>query len=336
MRYRRTARRSRKTNPKGEPGGKQMAERSGSDHYQRRPGGAGWRRADSGRLRHDVETLTSIRPPRNADHPEALNEAVGYIESALQEAGWNAQRQPYRCAGDEYSNVIAKVEPPQTAKTVVVGAHYDVCGNTPGADDNASGVAGLLELARLIAEELNSGKLALTKPLELVAFCLEEPPFFGTEYMGSAVHAASLAREGVPVELMLCLEMIGYFRQEPGSQHYPNPQLAERYPDQGDFIVLVGREQETALVEQVHRIMAAAGTVPVEWVCFPEHAELAQRSDHINYWLRGYPAIMVNDTSFLRNPHYHALSDTADTLNYPYLAGTVDALLHLLRALVAK
>ncbi len=307
------------------------------------------RGAEPNRIRADVEALTGITPPRNERHVQSLLAAVSYIERELDALGCSVRRQNYHCGSQEYTNVVARFPAASAASTtpaysgispdsrepqpprIVIGAHYDVYGDMPGADDNASGVAGLLELARLLNAGLDSGDIARTKQLELVAYCLEELPYFGTACMGSAVHAANLAESGVVVEIMLCLEMIGYFSKTPGSQHYPDPQLAARYPDTGDFIVLVGRDQDCDVVRWWHCAMAEAGTIAVESACFPQHVKLAQLSDHINYWRHGFPAVMVNDTSFLRNPNYHTPGDTAETLSYPDIAGVVDALYHALK-----
>ena len=190
---------------------------------------------------------------------------------------------------------------PTEGPRIVVGAHYDVCGDTPGADDNASAVAGLLETARL----LQPPSAQLTHRVDLVAYPNEEPPYFATEHMGSAVHAKALHDAGVVVRAMLCYEMIGYFRDEPGSQHFPNEQLAALYPSTGNFITVVGRTGQEAFTQQVQALMKTKANVDVQRINLPAEMGLAGLSDHRNYWQYGYNAFMINDTAFLRNPNYH-------------------------------
>ena len=202
----------------------------------------------------------------------------------------------------------------------MVGAHYDVYGNHPGADDNASGVAGLLETARL----LHQRQPRLRYRVELVAYPNEEPPYFATEDMGSYMHAKSLHEAGVPVRAMLCYEMIGYFRDEPGSQRFPNAELAARYPNTGNFLVAVGRTGQERLTGQVQRLMRAGSKLDVQRINLPANTALPNLSDHRNYWQFGYEALMLTDTSFLRNSHYHQASDTIDTLDFDRMAEVVN------------
>jgi hypothetical protein len=185
--------------------------------------------ANATRLHADVKFLTSLQPARNYQNLASLNTAADYIYAELAKLGGPVQEQKYRVESHEYRTIIASFGP-ATAERIIVGAHYDVCGDQPGADDNASAVAGLLETARLLHAQAPS----LTRRIDFVAFSLEEPPFFATEHMGSAVHAQSLHAAKVPVRAMICYEMIGYFRNEPGSQRFPDPALAKRYPSTND------------------------------------------------------------------------------------------------------
>jgi Zn-dependent M28 family amino/carboxypeptidase len=199
---------------------------------------------------------------------------------------------------------------------LVVGAHYDAFGETgslPGADDNASGTAGLLELARLL------GKADPLAPVMLVAYTNEEPPFFGSEEMGSAVHAASLARAHRAVKGMICLEMIGYYTRQ---QSWPTPLFSLLYPSHGDFIGVAGGWHDRELARWVKRGIIGAGGIPV--VSFTGPRETSDASDQRNYWPHGWPAVMVTDTAFLRNPNYHTIRDTAATLNYQRMAAVVN------------
>jgi Zn-dependent M28 family amino/carboxypeptidase len=204
-----------------------------------------------------------------------------------------------------------------------------VCGEQPGADDNASAVAGLLETARLLQPQAAT----LKRRIDFVAYSLEEPPFFATEHMGSAVHAQSLHAEKARVRAMLCYEMIGYFSDAPGSQQFPDAALAAQYPSTGNFIIVVGKQGQEALTQQVQTLMRAHSTIDVQRINLPTSQRLAGLSDHRNYWHYGYEAVMINDTSFLRNPHYHEATDTIDTLDFERMAQVVNGVFGALLAL---
>ena len=275
--------------------------------------------ADPARLYTDVQFLTSLQPARTYENLSSLNQAADYIHAELAKLGCSVQEQVFQVEGHDYRNVVASFGPAQ-AERLIVGAHYDVCGEQPGADDNASAVAGLLETARL----LHAQQPVLTQRIDFVAYSLEEPPFFATEHMGSAVHAQALHTAQVPVRAMLCYEMIGYFSDEPGSQRYPDPALANLYPNAGNFIIVVGCHGQEALTQQVQTLMQAHSTIDVQRINLPATQSLASLSDHRNYWHYGYPAVMINDTSFLRNPNYHLPTDTIDTLDFHRMAEVVN------------
>lgn len=220
--------------------------------------------------------------------------------------------------GRDYKNIIASYRPDKLIR-LIVGAHYDVAGNQPGADDNASGIAGMLETARLVMENMPEPGYGI----DFVAYCLEEPPFFGTEMMGSWVHARSLFSHMIPVIGMICFEMIGYFSGEPGSQEIPPGILQGRYPDTGNFIVVVGVDKHRAFNERFCRLMAADSEIDVMLASFPDGGGFAGMSDQSSYWAFGYKAVMINDTSFLRNKNYHKKSDTIDTLDFERMANVV-------------
>ena len=207
----------------------------------------------------------------------------------------------------------------KAARLLVIGAHDDSHVETPGADDNASGVAGLIELARLLAAAPQR------RPIELVAYTLEEPPYFRTPDMGSARHARALRASGRAVRLMLSLEMIGYFSDAPGSQHYPVPGMRALYPDRGNFVALVGRLADFGAMRRTKALMAGATALPVRSINAPPQLEGIDFSDHLNYWAEGMPAIMVTDTAFMRNTAYHEPGDTADRLDYRRMAQVVQA-----------
>ncbi|MBF8965639.1 M28 family peptidase [Pontibacter sp. FD36] len=272
------------------------------------------------RLHRDVEQLTGIQPARNYQNMEALETAVRYIKSEFEKLDCEVVEQPFKVDNRTYKNVVALFKGQSSAERIVVGAHYDVCGDQPGADDNASGVVGLLETARLLHEH----KPDLKHNIELVAYCLEEPPFFASEDMGSAVHARKLHEQQVMVRAMICYEMIGYFSDEPNSQKFPDPELAKHYPNKGNFIVVVGKTGQEGYTQQVRDLMRQHTSIDVQSVNLPAGFGLVGLSDHRNYWKYDINAIMINDSSFLRNPHYHQTSDTIDTLDFDKMAAVVE------------
>ena len=268
-------------------------------------------------LERDVHALVE-RWPRSVEDPSQLQAAGDYILEQMRAAGVEPQIQSVEAGGAHYRNIIARFGP-SPGPLMVVGAHYDADGETPGADDNASGAAALLELTRLLA------RTPPEKPVEIVAYTLEEMPWFRTEYMGSVVHARELMRQGREVRLMLALEMIGYFRDEPGTQSYPLPSLRRLYPDTGNYIGLVGGLRDFGVMRQVKALFEGASDLPVESINSPDSVPGIDQSDHASYWQFGMPAIMVTDTAYLRNPNYHGAGDTPDTLDYERMAKVVRA-----------
>lgn len=280
------------------------------------------------RLEAHVRMLAETLVPRDAEHPVMLDRVADYVREHLEAATDRVSDQPYEIGAATFRNVCARFGP-DTETRIVVGAHYDTAGPYPGADDNASGVAGLLELAQRLADD--------PPPLdvELVAYPLEEPPFFGTTMMGSAVHAASLKATGVEVRAMIALEMIGYFSDEPRSQRFPLFLLRPFYPSTGNFIAVVGTWGQGDLVRTVRAAMRDASPLPVESIAAPRLLPGVSLSDHRNYWDAGYPAVMLTDTAFFRNPNYHSAADTPDTLDYERMAQVVEgvhAAVHTLAA----
>jgi hypothetical protein len=257
-----------------------------------------------------VRYLTAINPTRSYDHPDSMKKASSYVSQKLEEYGLKPTEQEFVAQGRSYVNILASVGPPEGSR-LVVGAHYDVCGNQPGADDNASGIAGLLEIARFA--KLHESELPYR--VDFVAYALEEPPFFGTTHMGSYVHAESLHSNRVNLKGMICLEMIGFFSDKEKSQSYPLGILRLFYPSKGNYIGVVGNFGSSALVSQVAEQMKAT-SVDVRTLRAPSFLPVVDFSDHRNYWKFGYAAVMVTDTAFYRNPHYHKDTDTVNTLNF--------------------
>jgi Zn-dependent M28 family amino/carboxypeptidase len=263
------------------------------------------------------------RTPGSRGH----SQAAAYIRSHLEETGLVVEVARFKEADFVGSNLLARFYPQRAdLPLVIVGAHYDSVPGTPGADDNASGVAALLEFARLTVLHLASSDKASCQLL-LAAYDLEEYGF-----VGSFVHSRDVQRAGVNVRGMISLEMLGYTDHHPHSQRLP-PHLTKLYPDVGNFIGVCGNEASRTLLKAVAQAMKTVPGLPVEFIAVPGNGEVlpeVRLSDHSSFWDRGYPALMVTDTSFLRNPHYHQPSDTPQTLDYPFLAkvtaGVCDAI----------
>jgi len=271
-----------------------------------------------GRLRTHVETLAGLAP-RDIDHPDNLDRAAAYIRDEFRNAGGEVSEQPFVVDGHEYRNVIARFGS-KSEEMLVVGAHYDAFDKLPGADDNASGVAGLIELAHLL------GQANVPLRVELVAYTLEEPPAFRSVQMGSALHASQLAADNAQVRAMIGLEMIGFFSDAPGRQEYPISALGLLYPNEGNFISVVGNFVDAPLVRRVKKAMIAANDLPVRSINAPRFVPGVDFSDHMNYWDNGYRAVMISDTAFYRNANYHQPTDTPETLDYERMAKVVQQL----------
>ena len=289
-------------------------------------------KADPCRLEQTVLKIVEGYPFRDFLHPQILDQVADYIHGRLKSCGGRTCYQDFKPGGagadNRFRNVLSEFGP-EDGPRVVVGAHYDVCGYDakgklsdepmPGADDNASAVAGLLELARIFKDKPPSLRV------ELAAYSQEEPPFFGTPGMGSAVHSRSLKESKAKVLGMICLEMIGFFSDEPNSQKFPLPFLKHFYPTTANFISVVGKLGQGGFVRRVRNAMkASAGDLDIRSIAAPPIVQGIDYSDHRNYWKEGYKAVMITDTSFLRNPHYHQTTDTPDTLDYQRMARVVD------------
>ena len=272
---------------------------------------------DAARLKEHVLTLSEKNHPRDCSHPGNLNLCARYISSHFEQAGARVSFQEFSVAGNSYRNVRGLFGP-HTGTRLVVGAHYDSCGSdNPGADDNASGVAGLIELAYLL------GQAECERTVEVVAYPLEEPPFYKTGQMGSARHARLLRQQNIEVRAMIALEMIGYFRDRIGSQKFPMRILWLFYPTRGNFVAVVGSLGQRKLIGTVRKHMRGTTDLPVHSLSAPRFVPGVDFSDHLNYWDQGYAAVMITDTAFYRNPNYHAPADTPDTLDYERMAKVV-------------
>jgi Zn-dependent M28 family amino/carboxypeptidase len=255
--------------------------------------------------------------PRNYKHPENLDRAAAYIRREFENTDGRISEQAYRVDSLAYRNVILELGP-QTQERIVIGAHYDVAGEFPGSDDNASGIAGLIELARL----LNRAPLPLT--VELVAYTFEEPPFFRTNQMGSNIHAKQLKEQGIRLRMMISLEMIGYFSDDANSQRFPLAILKLFYPTEGNWLAVIGDMGSVAEVRRVKASMQGTTALPVySFNAPPSLVAGIDWSDHLNYRNNNYPGIMLTDTAFLRNLNYHTEHDTPDLLDYNRMAMVV-------------
>jgi Zn-dependent M28 family amino/carboxypeptidase len=261
-------------------------------------------------LRATVNQLTTVTPQRNFDNPESLNNVAEYIKNKFTEYGLNPVEQRYEVDNVTYKNIIASWGP-HDLPVLVIGAHYDVYAELPGADDNASGVAGIVELGRLISKN----KPTLNYRIELVAYTLEEPPFFRTENMGSFIHASSLHEKNTKLLGMVSLEMIGYFTEAEDSQEYPVSIMKLFYPKKGNYIAVVGNFSSSSLSRHFAENISST-PINTEKLNAPSFIPGIDFSDHMNYWKFGYKAIMITDTSFYRNSNYHEKTDTIDTLNF--------------------
>jgi Zn-dependent M28 family amino/carboxypeptidase len=273
-------------------------------------------------LYRHVEYLSVKVGERHLWKEGSLSKTVDYIESALAAHGYAAWRQTYPCYGKSVSNLIAEKTGTDQG-TMIVGAHYDTVPGTPGADDNASAVAGLLELARLLKESSNK------KPLIFVAFVNEEPPCFGSYNMGSMVYAKHLKEQGIFVDVMISLEMIGYFRKDP-IQTYPLPGMGFLYPKIGDFIGVVGNFHSYRYVSFFKKGLKRHSSIDTRSLTAPEFFGGINLSDNYAFWHHGYRAVMVTDTSFFRNKNYHQEGDTIDTLDFESMAEVVKGLYYTL------
>ncbi|WP_460612013.1 M28 family peptidase [Hymenobacter seoulensis] len=277
--------------------------------------------ADTARLRRHLVALTTTPEPRNYLHEASLNQAADYITAQLLAAGAKPSEQPYAVQGRTYRNVLGSFGP-ETGPRLIVGAHYDVCGEQPGADDNGTGVAALLELARLLGQQPR-----LPYRIDLVAYTLEEPPYFRTKQMGSYVHAKSLHDAGVPVRGMVALEMLGYFNDQTGSQDYPVGALKWVYGSRGNYVTVAQKFGNGRFGRQFARRYKASAALPVKRFKAPAWLPGIDFSDHLNYWHFGYPAVLLTDTAFYRNKHYHEPTDTLNRLDMRRLGLAVDAVL---------
>ena len=279
------------------------------------------------RLQEHVRAIASR--PHNVSHPQELERAALYIEGALAGMGYAVHPQPFRADGQEVRNIEVVIEPAPSvadASTLVVGAHYDSYLHAPGANDNGTGVAGVIELARLLTDLRGRSSIRI----RLVLFVNEEPPYFKSEFMGSLVYAKRLKQSGEPVLGMLSLETLGWYSDAAHSQRYPPP-LGLLYPTTGNFVAFVGLTSSRALVRRTVASFRSLVPFPSVGGTAPGMIPGIDWSDHWAFEQVGIPALMVTDTALFRYPHYHTPADSPDKVDYDRLARVVSGLERVIR-----
>jgi hypothetical protein len=277
-------------------------------------------RALATRLHDHITAIAS--EPHNIGHPEALERSASYIENELAGMSYVVHRQWFEADGHRVRNIEVAIDPgAPDSRTLVIGAHYDSAYDAPGANDNGSGVAALLELARAMAGQNGRAKMRL----RLVFFVNEEPPYFQTHKMGSYVYATHLAATDERVAGMLALETIGYYSDRPHSQRYPFP-LDLLYPDKGNFIAFVGMTSSRGFVRKTTGAFRETARFPSVGGSAPGFLQGIDWSDHWSFAQVGVPALMVTDTAVFRYRFYHTVNDTPDKVDYDRLARVVTGL----------
>jgi hypothetical protein len=285
--------------------------------------------ATAERLRTHVRTLATDIGERNRAHADSLQRARAYIAAELTAAGYRVQEQPYEFDGETFHNVEAR-RAEDTGAFIVIGAHYDSVGGSPGANDNASGVAVLIELARQLRTQ------SLPMPVRFVAFANEEPPYFnGGDGMGSVAYVAQLADPATQIAWMLSLETVGLYSDAPGSQRYPTG-VGWLFPDRGNFIAFVANPASRSLLHRVIGAFRQVATLPSEGAALPASIPGIAWSDQRSFWNAGIPAVMVTDTAPFRDAAYHHDFDTPERLDYANMARLVDGLAHAVPAAAAE
>ncbi|MBA2303601.1 MAG: M20/M25/M40 family metallo-hydrolase [Acidobacteria bacterium] len=279
-------------------------------------------------LREHVTALAADIGERNVWRYRELRRSVDYLEAVFLGAGYSPARQTYDVSRLPVSNIEVTLRgAAKPDEIILLGAHYDTVGGSPGANDNGTGVAALLELARRF-----SGR-AQPRTIRFVAFVNEEPPFFQTPQMGSVVYATAAKERGDRIVGMLSLETMGYFSDESGSQQYPVEEMAALFPAVGNFIGFVSNQESRELLVDAARAFRERATLPVQAAAMPAGLPGAGWSDHWSFWQAGYPALMVTDTAPWRYPWYHTADDTPDKIDFAKLVEVVDGLEHVVGSL---
>lgn len=281
-------------------------------------------------LAENLKVLSETIGERHLGKPESLALAARWIKRSLVESGYVVNTVNYEVDGRQVENIEVTLKGSLLSHEVlVVGAHYDTVPGSPGADDNASGVAALLEIARVLAN------VKPLRTLRFVFFANEEWPHFQTETMGSLVYSRACRRREDNIIGMVALESIGYYSNECGSQLFPAPGLSELFPTEGNFLALIGNRQSGEFLDRVYAAFRKASGFPMVATTLAEEGRGVGWSDHWSFWQVGYPAVMVTDTALFRNPHYHDQSDIISTLCLPALAEVVEGLALAIKVLAS-
>ena len=306
-----------------------MVRMPGTSYQGELPAADGALKSLGSELRREVEYLAVDLGERNVrNRPLQLAQAADYLETQFLAAGYKVERQEYEVANTKCANLEAEM-PGKTrpGEIVVVGAHYDTVVGTPGANDNTSGVAATIALARRFSQLKNS------RTIRFVAFVNEEPPYFQTEKMGSRVYARRCRHNGDTIVAMLSLETLGWYDDRPNSQHYPPP-FGLVYPSKGNFITFIGNTASRDLVRQAIGTFRKHEPFPSEGAALPAAIPGVGFSDQWSFWQEGYPAIMVTDTAMFRYPHYHDAEDTLGKINFDRMSRVVRGLEKVVAELV--
>lgn len=289
----------------------------------------------SQRIREHLSVLTVTIGERSVGLPENLKRTAAYIKSIYKDMGLQVGREPYPYNGLIVENIVTKISfNSQPRFRYLVGAHYDSVTGTVGADDNASAIAVQLETARQLNALVGNEELDLE--VKFVSFALEEPPAYGTRFMGSRVYAKKARREKERIDGMICLEMVGYACHQPGCQAYPFPLMFLGYPKEGNFIGIVGNFKSKDFTQALFDEFSQNPELPVVKLHVPLSGWIlpsVRLSDHASFWDQGYKAVMITDSAFYRNPHYHLSSDTMEKLDYRFMAELVQSLIGFFRSL---
>lgn len=276
---------------------------------------------DSTLLYKHVNALAVIEPPRYYKNISSLDNAADYIKNQFEKYTHRVRFQVYMDGEYAFKNVLASFGP-KKGKRIIVGAHYDVCGMQPGADDNGSGVAALIELARLF----HHLKPRLKYRIDLVAYTLEEPPYFRSPLMGSAVHAKSLANEGIIIKFMVSVDMIGYFDAAVKPHEYVKKYIRPRKLEPGNTTCIVTRKADSYIARKLSREMKKQTGMAILALELPGDTPGIDYSDHLNFWNQEYPAVMLTNFYVCPNPYYHSASDTIDKIDFSKAAAIVEGL----------
>lgn len=279
-------------------------------------------------LRTTVNDLAGTIGERNVDTSGSLDRTRNYLVQQLELKGYEVQLQDYYVSDTTCTNIIVEIPGTERNEILVVGGHYDSVFRSPGADDNASGTAAVLALARSFAGSKG------TRTVRFVFFVNEEAPFALTPKMGSFVYASSCRKRGEKIIGMMSLESLGYFSDEPGSQQYPSEAFKTLYPSTGNFIAFVGDPMSRPFVRRALEVFRRIATVPSEGAVLPRRLAGVGWSDHWSFWVHGYPGMMVTCTAPFRNPNYHTPGDLPDTLDYDRMARVVAGLEHVLQTML--